>query len=200
MSIFPDRKGFTLIELLVAVALLSIILTAVYSSFFLADRAIETSGESLVRMQEIRRAVDILKCELDSSFFDPQREWTFLKMKDRDVRGEEMSSLAFTGFSNVKSGLSRISYWVEEEDGGLVLVKSIGAPYRKSEQDLKAVMMDGIEEFRIEAKFSDEWVATWDTTVNNELPEEFRISLSASSGGRRLRLQEFSRPRTGREL
>ncbi len=48
-------KGFTLIEMLLALALLSIVLGALYSTFFLSHRAMEGIDGGLVKLQECRR-------------------------------------------------------------------------------------------------------------------------------------------------
>src|SRR5208337_1291135 len=56
--------GFTLIEMLLAIALLSIVLVALYSTFFLSQRAVEGAGDALVRLQEGRMAIDTLRREL----------------------------------------------------------------------------------------------------------------------------------------
>ena len=101
-------RGFTLIEILIAVAILSIVLAAIYSTFFLAHRAIDGMDESMVKLQESRRALDILKCELDSSYVTRDKN-TFFRMSDRDIFGKEASHLDFTTFSTLRPGLSRIS-------------------------------------------------------------------------------------------
>src|SRR5512135_266966 len=80
--------GFTLLEILIAVAILSVVLTAVYSTFFLSHKAIEGVDESMLKLQESRRAIDILRCELDSSYYDGTDANTFLKIRDRDVFGK----------------------------------------------------------------------------------------------------------------
>ena len=46
-----DEKGFTLLELLIAMVLFSIILAAIYGSFFLSYRAMTGLDESLLKLQ-----------------------------------------------------------------------------------------------------------------------------------------------------
>src|SRR4030042_2663900 len=127
--------GFTLIEVLVSVAILSIVLTAVYSTFFLAQRAVEGMDESLVKLQESRRALDILRCELASSFFREADENTLLQIKDRDSYGKSSSELTFTTFSVLQPGLSKVSYYIEENDGSLNLFKKTEAPRKQEEAE-----------------------------------------------------------------
>ena len=71
------KTDFTLIEILVAVAILSVVLAAIYSTFFLSHKAIEGMDESMVKFQEARRALDILRRELDSAFYVPENRIHF---------------------------------------------------------------------------------------------------------------------------
>src|SRR5208337_4235385 len=60
-------SGFTLIEMLLAIALLSIVLVALYGTFFVSQKAIEGADDALVRLQEGRMAIDTIRRELDSA-------------------------------------------------------------------------------------------------------------------------------------
>jgi len=196
--IFPDNHssyGFTLIEVLISVAILSIVLAAVYSTFFLAHKAIEGMDESMVKLQESRRALDILKCELDSAYVSSD-ENTFFKMSDRDIFGKEASQLAFTTFSTLRPGLSRISYYVEEKDRKLNLLKKVESPYSTGETKGVGIIED-LGAFTVEAKYNDTWVRTWDTGINRNRPPEIRISLSMAIKGKQVTLSDISRPKIG---
>ena len=58
-SFILQKKGFTLLEVLIAVAILSIVLTALYGTFFMSSRAMEDMDESTTKLQESRKAIDI---------------------------------------------------------------------------------------------------------------------------------------------
>jgi prepilin-type N-terminal cleavage/methylation domain-containing protein len=200
MSLSSNRRnfcenGFTLIEVLISIAILSIVLAAIYSTFFLAHKAIDGMDESMVKLQESRRALDILKCELDSSYVTNDAN-TFLKMSDRDIFGKEASQLEFTTFSTLRPGLSRISYYVEEKDGKLNLLKKVESPYAAGETEGVGIIED-IEAFTIEAKYNDIWVRTWDTGINGSRPPEMRISLSMAIKGKQVTLSDISAPKIG---
>ena len=120
-SSFILEKGFTLLEVLIAVAILSIVLGAIYSTFFLSNRAMEGMDESMTKLQESRRAIDILRRELDALYYKETREDTFLKIVDKDNYGKQASQLEFTAFSTLTPGLSKISYYVEEKDRKQIL-------------------------------------------------------------------------------
>ncbi len=169
--------GFTLIEVLIAVTILSIVLAAIYSTFFLSHRAIEGMDESMLKLQESRKAIDILRCELDSSYYDGKDVNTFFKIRDRDVYGKQATQLSFTAFSTLRPGLSRVSYYIEDKDGKLNLLKKVESPYSKEETEGVDIIED-LEAFSVEAKYNDTWVKTWDTDINKDKPEEIRIGLT----------------------
>lgn len=194
-----SNSGFTLMEVLVAVSILSVVLAAIYSTFLLSHRAIEGMDESMLKLQESRKAIDILRCELDSSYYDGKDVNTFLKIQDRDVYGRQASQLSFTTFSTLRPGLSKISYYIEDKDGKLNLLKKIESPYSKEETEGVDIIED-LEGFSVEAKYNDTWVKTWDTDVNKDRPEEIRIGLTMLLKGKKVTLSDVSRPRTGRAI
>jgi len=194
-----NKQGFTLIEVLVSVAILAVVLAAIYSTFFLAQRAVEGMDESVVKLQESRRALDILRCELESSFFKEADANTLLQIKDRDSYGKSSSELTFTTFSILRPGLSKVSYYIEEHDGRLNLLKKIEDP-RKQEKAEGTEIIEILDAFSIEAKYHDQWVKTWDTAVNKNTPEEIRISLAFRLKDRTVTLSDIAIPRIDKPL
>jgi len=189
------RSGFTLIEVLVSVAILSIVLASIYGTFFLSHRAIEGMDESMTKLQESRRALDILKRELDSAVFipDPDNGKTFFRMQDRDIYGKQASQLTFTAFSVLRPGLSRIAYYIEDKDGKLYLYKKVESPFGKQETEGVEIIED-LDAFAIEVRYNDKWIKIWDTDINKNMPDEVRISLSMMIKGRKVTLSDVSKP------
>ena len=203
MSLSLSRKdlshGFTLIEILVATSILSIVLVAIYSTFSLGYRAIEGMDESMMKLQETRKAIDILRRELDSAYYDASEDKTFLKILDRDVYGKPAVQLTFTAFSTLRPGLSRISYYIEEHDKKLTLFKKLESPFHEGDTEGVDIIED-MEGFTIEAKYNDQWVKTWDTEINKSLPDEIRISMAVMVRGQKVTLSDISKPRYGSSL
>jgi general secretion pathway protein J len=191
--------GLTLIEVLIAVAILSIVLTAIYSTFFLSYKAIDGMDESMLKLQESRMAIDILKRELDSTFYRGNDTNTLLKIQDRDINGKQASQLTFTTFSPLRPGLSMISYYIENKDGKLNLFKKLGLPYGKEETEGFDIIED-LEAFTVEVLYNDRWVKTWDTDVTKSIPGEIRIGLSIMIKGNKMTIFDVSRPRVGRSV
>lgn len=189
-----SQKGFTLLEVLIAVAILSIVLTALYGTFFLSSRAMEDMDESMTKLQESRKAIDILRRELESAYYKKDNdEKTFVKILDKDLYGKQATQLEFTAFTTVRPGLSKISYYMEEKDKKRALFKKIGSSFGKEESE-GAEIIEDLEEFTIEAKYQDKWVKTWDTGITKKMPDEIKISLSVMIKGRKVTLSDMARP------
>lgn len=193
------QAGFTLLEVLIAVSILSIILAALYSTFFMSYRAMEGMDESLTKLQEARRAIDILRCELESAYQNEQDADTLFRIEDRDVYGKQTTQLDFTAFSAVRPGLSKISYYVEEKEGRLSLFKKVESPYGREESEGVDIIED-LEGFAVEAKYNDTWVRTWDAAINKAKPGELRIGMTMNIKGHTITLNDIAKPRIGNQV
>jgi general secretion pathway protein J len=191
------KAGFTLLEVLIAVAILSIVLTALYGTFFMSSRAMEDMDESMTKLQETRKAVDILRRELESAYYKDDDEKTFVKVIDKDLYGKQATQLEFTAFSTVRPGLSKISYYMEEKDKKRTFFKKIESSFGKEETEGTDIIED-LDEFTIEAKYQDKWVKTWDTGITKKMPDEIKISLSVMIKGRKVTLSDMARPMYGK--
>jgi general secretion pathway protein J len=199
-SFILQKKGFTLLEVLIAVAILSIVLTALYSTFFLSSRAMEDMDESMTKLQESRKAIDILRRELESAYYNKDNdEKTFVKILDKDLYGKQATQLEFTAFTTLRPSLSKISYYMEEKDGKRTLFKKIGSSFGKEESE-GADIIEDLEEFTIEAKYQDKLVKTWDSGITKKMPDEIKISLSVMIKGRKVTLSDIARPMYGKTI
>ena len=203
MSLFSNNRqantGFTLIEVLIAVGILSVVLAAIYSTFFLSHRAVEGMDESMLKLQESRRAIDILRRELDSAFYTGEDRNTFLKIQDRDIYGKQATQLTFTAFSPLRPGLSRILYYIEDKNGKLNLFKKVESPYNHEKTE-GVDMIEDIEAFSVETMYGGQWVKTWDTDISKGIPDEIRISLSVIINGNKMTLFDVAKPRVGKSV
>lgn len=193
--------GFTLIEVLIALAIASVVLTALYSVFFLSHRAVTAVDDSLVRIQEARSMVDILKREVEAALFEKEKKYTAFKIEDREFFGKQASRLTFTAFSTLKPGLVRFQYRVEEKDGSLLLHKVVDSAYVTAEGS-PIEIMETIDSFTVEAWYNNNWVRTWDSGLSGGIPEEVRISvkLRRETGKPLIEVSDIARPVIGRRL
>lgn len=174
-------SGFTLIEVLIAMALLSIVIASLYSTFFLSKRAVDAMEESLIRLQESRALLDTFKREIESALYSKDKTYTTFKLDDRDFYGKQASHVVFTSFSSSLPGLSRIEYLVEEKEGKLILRKKIASAYSLNAESKSVELMEDIDSFTVEAKHNEKWVKTWDGALAGSLPEEVRISVAVQT-------------------
>jgi len=199
-------KGFTLIEILISLTLLTIVLGAVYSSFFSVQRAIERFDKISLKYHETRTALDMMRREVEGAMVKNARvadESRKIKagfvIKDRDVFGKSTSSLDLTAFSFKGSCLNTVSYYVTEKDGKLDLLKS-ERPAALPSKEYKVDIVEGIESFTVETLFNQKWVRTWDTELTGSLPEIVKISIEFDDNGQLVKLTEYARPKIETKL
>ena len=196
-----DVRGFTLLEVLVAVAITSMVIAALYSTFSLSRRAVDAVDDSLIRIQESRAVLDTMKREIESALYRKEKSYTVFKLDDRDFYGKQASQLLFTSFSPLLPGLVKVNYTVEEKEGRLVLKKKVSAAFSAGGETKSTELMEDMESFTIEAAYGDKWVKTWDSGAGG-MPDELRISMKVytKKGEAPLTITEIARPRYERGL
>jgi general secretion pathway protein J len=199
-QICGNRKGgFTLIEVLVSLTLLTVVLGAVYSSFFSVQRAVERFDNVSLRYHEARTTLDIIRREVEAAILkNPKQEDVIdrasFEVKDRDIYGKTVSSMDFTAFSFRGIGMSAVSYFVQENDKVLTLMKNEKPPIIKSE-GYAVALIEGIESFTVEVLFNNKWVKTWNAADTRKLPEAVKTTIAFEDNGRIIKLSEYARPR-----
>jgi len=193
------RGGFTLIEVLVSLTLLTIVLGAVYSSFFSVQRALERFDNVSLRYHEARTTLDIIRREIEAAILkNPKQEDLIdrasFEVLDRDIYGKTVSSLDLTAFSFRGIGMSTVSYFVQENNKVLTLMKNEKPPIIKSE-GYAVDLIEGIESFTVEVLFNNKWVKTWNAADTRKLPEAVKVTIEFEDNGRFITLSEYARPR-----
>ena len=193
------RGGFTLIEVLVSLTLLTIVLGAVYSSFFSVQRALERFDNVSLRYHEARTTLDIIRREIEAAILkNPKQEDLIdrasFEVLDRDIYGKTVSSMDLTAFSFRGIGMSAVSYYVQENNKVLTLMKNEKPPIIKSE-GYAVDLIEGIESFTVEVLFNNKWVKTWNAADTRKLPEAVKVTIEFEDNGRFITLSEYARPR-----
>jgi general secretion pathway protein J len=197
--------GFTLIEVLVTLTLLTIVLGALYSSFFSVQRATERFDNVSLKYHEVRTTLDIMRREIEGSLLknpgeeDETKPKAAFLIKDRDIFGKNTSSLDFMSFSFKGSRLNAISYYVKAKEKILNLHKTEKPSVLESEGYAMEVIEE-IEGFTVETRFNNKWVKTWDTANTDQLPEMVKISIEFNDNDKMVTLTEYARPRVGKQL
>jgi general secretion pathway protein J len=190
----PGARGFTLIEVMLALAIFSVILAALYGTFFLAHKAVDGLDDSLLRMHELRTAFDTMQRELEAATAGTENPFV---VRDRDIYGKDASQLTLTTLASPSPGLLRVSYYVADQDGSLVLYKRLLPAYGQEEQapsDMEAPVLEDIEGFTVEIKRGNTWTKTWD---DSKPPEEMRLTISLRIQQRDFTMSETIRPKIG---
>ncbi|MBI4699057.1 MAG: prepilin-type N-terminal cleavage/methylation domain-containing protein [Nitrospirae bacterium] len=207
--------GFTLLEVLISLTLLSIILGAVYSSFFTVSRAIERFNGVSMKYHEARTALDIMRREVEAAILrqaqatnrDEKIIGTKFVIEDKDYFGKQASRLDLTAFSSKGMGLNTVSYYIEEKDGILTLLKREFSGLQPDSEETKeenpgyvSEVIDKIEGFSVDTLFNDQWVKTWDTKTTGHMPEIVRLSIEFNDNRKKVKLTEYARPMVGKQL
>jgi prepilin-type N-terminal cleavage/methylation domain-containing protein len=192
----PD-DGFTLLEVLVAVFLLALILGSVYSAFFVIHDATSATTGTVVRLQEARATMDLMRRELEAAMGNHPVE-----VRDRDSYGSQTSVLIFDTNGSALAGGSRVGYSVKEaEGGGLSLIKTVG-PVNEGIVTVsgEAVEVEAVEDvvsFMVEAKNRGKWIKTWRESA---WPDDIRVTLTIKLHGAEVPLVFTTRPYVGKVL
>ncbi len=202
------KEGFTLIEVLLALVILTVVLGAVYSSFFTVQRAIERFDGVSLKYHEARMALDFMRREIESAFFekpqtstsDTETIQTAFVIEDRDIFGKPVSELSLTAFSPIGRVVRMISYFVKEKDGSLSLIKTESPVEAISTQGQSIEILEGIEGFTVETLYKDKWIKTWDTAQTDKLPDIVKVSIEFDDRGKKVILATYAIPKIGKRL
>jgi len=198
-------SAFTLIEVLIALALLTIVMGAVYTSFFSVHRALDRFENVSLKYHEARTALDIMRREIEGAIVknprseDENKVTAGFVIKDRDILGISASSLELTSYSFRGNSLISVSYFVTMKDGTLSLIKQESPPGLQ-QKGYSLDFMEDIRGFTVETLFNTTWVKTWDTATTGKLPEIVRLSIEFDDNGKVVTLSEYAKPKVGTQL
>jgi len=187
MTCLSGQRAFTLVELMVSLALLAIMATILYGSFYLGHRAAEKAEARMEDSQRLRSLGDLLGGYIRSAypyrssprdpvvlFFGEREKLTFVSMLSMEMGGRGMSKISLYRGEDAKE---RSVFILEEE------IPAWGAGYTS-----RLVLRTGVEELGFEyldvQGADDRWLSEWDGARRRMLPQAVRVSLSSYDGNR----------------
>ncbi len=189
----PDQKGFTLLEVLLAVGLMVVVLSAVYTTFSVADKAYRAYRQYGVRLQQLRTLAGVLEKELRSAIYNEKDPFSSFFLRTKDYYDRKVSELEFTTLEGPRPPL-RVRYFVKEQkDESLTLYKSITTVDGK-EMSLEA--LEGLHHFTVEVVSTKEPLDVYDASKTHKLPGTLRVSIGIIFNDELMEISMTVKPRS----
>ena len=189
------RRGFTLLEVLLTLAIFSVIVVLLLSSFQGTNRAREILSDRSRDYRQLRMSIDRMGTELAGAFSSDTIEETALTCHEDTFSGKPAATVVFTAFVLPESAgprpsddivklkyypkLSRDGRFIElyREESFLPLIEN-----RIPTREVR--MADRLLGFRVECFDGNTWSKEWPAggQKKSALPEKVAFILTSSSG------------------
>jgi general secretion pathway protein J len=195
-----SAAGFTLLELLVAMALLVIVVGALYSTYFSLMQGRDRAVNGMESRRELRGTLDLLRREIASAVYASGDKKLHFIVEDRDSFGKPASNLDFTTLSPPRSGSQpqsdqvTVAYRSVAQDGKLTLMRQARDIFYTSDPK-PYPQVEELEGFLVECLSGDKWSRSWDTELNHSLPKSVRITLRIKEGEKTVDYVTVASPR-----
>jgi general secretion pathway protein J len=182
-TLHPE-KGFTLLELLVSIAILSMVLVMIYGTLSMGSRAWEKGEEDIEKVQRMRVVMNLLSREIKSTFpykITPSELDTHKEFYAFEGKKDSVSFVSTIPLKGGRRGLSWLSFWVESEEGLVVVERDALRSDIFKERD----SIDELKSGKEEGEGEGEWKEHWDAEKEGTLPHAVKIELTFEEEGRR---------------
>ena len=201
MSDTSRDSGFTLLEVLIAVVLLGILSAALYGSYFGVLRARDRAASGMESRRELGATLDLIRREVSSARFRQGDKRLRFVVEDRDIFGTPSSTLTLTtqvptaGQDRKESGIITVAYRMAEKNKKRILTRQERDLFSEEETLLAYPQMEQITAFLVECHDGSKWVKSWDSAINNRLPNRVRVTVQIEDEGKTVEFSMLSAPR-----
>lgn len=185
-----NSRGFTLLELLVALALMAILVSALYGTFFSLTAARDRAEAVSERSRELRTTLDKLRRELAAAWYKKAATTTDstvvpkfrFEVEDRDFFGKPASILTFTTIVPPAAGSQPLSDLMEVEYRPTAVDQSMKLVRRAKDATLAVepvayTQMEDLQGFLVEcSNDGTKWERTWSGKLRERTLSENRVS------------------------
>jgi len=173
--------GFTLIELLIAIAILAVLVAAIYATLFNVLGTREDIQAHMDRLREFRRFSGRFTKEVRASYLNTLDSRTFWRGSQADKSSRPRASLSMTFFTypsgaSLSGDLMAVEYSAEDTGEGSTLYRESWNPYTGKRGE-RAEVMEDIDGFSASFYDGDKWVDSWDGTASKGPPEAVKVSI-----------------------
>lgn len=191
------QTGFTLLEVLIAVAILSVIVTMIYTSFSTAGRNVEAAEAKRDRTDLARTLMSKLSNDITNAYYNPlMSETIFYGKQSTTAQGEQRyDSISLTTLTNWRkpdskeSDLWEVGYRFNDQpdNNTRVMVRNEKRELGKDqppplEGGTDFIVTDRIKGFRLRYSNGIAWADEWDSRVLHTLPKSVEIALEFADG------------------
>ena len=194
-SLSPE-KGFTLLELILSISILSLVMVTIYGTLSMGSRTWEKGERDIEKIQRMRVVMNLLAREIKSTFpykVTPSELDTHKEFYAFDGKKDSISFVSSVPLRGEKGGLSWLTFWVEEDEGLVVVEQDalradIFEERDSLDKDLMEVLDPRVTDIRFEyyklksgkeeGEGEGEWEEKWDAEKEKTLPNAVSVELT----------------------
>lgn len=196
------QKGFTLLELILSISILSVVLVTIYGTLAMGSRTWGKGERDIEKIQRERVVMNLLAREIKSVFpyrVTPSELDTHKEFYAFEGEKDSISFVSTVPLKGGKGGLSWLTFWVEEDEGLVVLERDalrsdIFKERETLDKDDMEVLDPRVSAIRFdyyklksgtaEGEGEGEWEETWDAEQEGTFPHAVRVELTFEEEGR----------------
>lgn len=218
------NNAFTLVEMLIGMALIGLIVTMVYGSYAATTRSLDIYGRRMTCSDRAHLALRLMARQLRCAYAPSPATSTpthagpgsqpgrslpargvpapcalLFQGDPREAGGEILRFLTTGGLSqeaDKPSGLSRVSYRYESQNGVLSLCSEPGVQPsdRRRDAPIWRPVLSGVTGIDLEFYDGQHWLPTWNAREMGQLPLAVRMVLAVADEGGRTHRYETAVP------